>query len=85
MTASDAGFVSVESERSNLGAARIQCVDALFSFIGSMAYRKDSEVALVTGEALTLYADAYNVENIAWSGYANEWPKMYNEDLLTNK
>jgi proteasome component ECM29 len=78
-TTSGAGFVSTDSERLNLGAARLQCVDALFSLIGSMAYRKDSEVALVAGEALALYADAYNVDNGAWSGYADEWPETYDE------
>lgn len=59
--------LSVETPNRNVGPARIRCVDALFSLIGSMAYRKDAEVALVAGEALANYADAYSPNNVIWS------------------
>lgn len=75
---SAAGYVSTDAERS-VGPARIQCVDALFSLIGSMAFRKDSEVALVAGEALAEYADACS-NTAVWSSSAADWPGSYSDE-----
>ena len=80
---SAAGYVSTDSTdlamNRSVGPARIQCVDALFSLIGSMAFRKDNEVALVAGEALADYADAYS-PNTAWSSSATDWPGLYSDE-----
>ena len=80
---SAAGYVSNDSEDSvnrNVGPARIQCVDALFSLIGSSAFRKDPEIALVAGEALASYADAYSPNNAVWSSAATDWPNSYSDE-----
>ena len=78
---SAAGHVSNESSvNQSTGPARIQCVDALFTLIGSNAFRKDPEVALVAGEALADYADAYGPDGIVWSSSATEWPDTFNEE-----
>jgi hypothetical protein len=81
---SAAGYVSTDSTDSavnrSVGPARIQCIDALFSLIGSMAFRKDHEVALVAGEALADYADAYSPNSAVWSSSATDWPDLYSEE-----
>jgi proteasome component ECM29 len=80
---SAAGYVSTDSIDSavnrSVGPARIQCVDALFSLIGSMAFRKDNEVALVAGEALAEYADACS-NTAVWSSSATDWPGSYSDE-----
>jgi hypothetical protein len=82
---SAAGYVSADSTDSavnqSVGPARIQCVDALFSLIGSMAFRKDNEVALVAGEALADYADAISPNNAVWSSSAPDWPGLYSDEF----
>jgi proteasome component ECM29 len=81
---SAAGYLSTDSRDSSanrsVGPARIQCVDALFSLIGSMAFRKDPEVALVAGEALAAYADAYSPNSAVWSSLATDWPDLYSDE-----
>jgi proteasome component ECM29 len=67
----------------SIGSARIQCVDALFELIGSMAFRKDGEIALVAGEALATYADAYSPDNAVWSSSTDVWPEKYSESLYS--
>jgi len=64
----------------SVGPARIQCVDALSTLIGSNAFRKDPEVALVAGEALADYADAYGPDSAVWSSPATEWPDTYSDE-----
>lgn len=61
----------------DLGPARLSCVDALFSLLGSQAFRADEEVALVAGEALALYADT--PVGAVWSSHLSEWPKDFDE------
>jgi proteasome component ECM29 len=43
---------------SNIGPARLQCVEALFGVLGSHVNGKDDELSLIVGEALASYADA---------------------------
>ena len=69
------------STGSNLGAARLDCVEALFSLLGSTAFRKDEEIALFTGEALACYADAYSPKDVVWSSHSSIWPDDLNEDF----
>jgi proteasome component ECM29 len=69
------------STGSNLGAARLDCVEALFSLLGSTAFRKDEEIALITGEALACYADAYSPKDVIWSSQSSNWPDDLNEDF----
>jgi proteasome component ECM29 len=69
------------STGSNLGAARLDCVEALFSLLGSTAFRKDEEIALITGEALACYADAYSPKDVVWSSQSSNWPDDLNEDF----
>ena len=78
---SAAGYVSDGSKGNrSVGPARIQCVDALFTLIGSNAFRKDPEVALVAGEALADYADAYGPKCVVWSSVAMDWPDTYSDE-----
>ncbi len=82
---SAAGFVADNSTPNrNVGPARIQCVDALFSLIGSNAFRKDPEIALVAGEALSDYADAYGSDSVVWESAFTDWPDTYSEDYANN-
>lgn len=66
-----------DSPSVDLGPARLSCVDALFSLLGSPAFRADEEVALVAGEALALYADT--PVGAVWSSEVSEWPKDFDE------
>lgn len=78
---SAAGYVSEDSTtKRSVGPARIQCVDALFALVGSNAFRKDPEIALVAGEALAAYADAYGPTSAVWSSSATEWPDSFSDD-----
>ena len=79
---SAAGYVADDkfTPNRNVGPARIQCVDALFNLIGSTAYRKDPEVALVAGEALSDYADSYGSDSVVWKSAATDWLDTYSED-----
>lgn len=70
------------SESSNIGQARLRSIDALFAAIGSSAFRKDPEVALLAGEALAAYADAYSPENAVWSVQSEPWPIDFSEEYL---
>lgn len=45
----------------NIGHSRLQCVESLFSIVGSVVSRKDDELCLAVGEALVKYADAVGV------------------------
>lgn len=77
---------SSSSNHDRIGTARLECVEALFSLMGSSSYRKDPEFMLVVGEALAFYADAYSPDGVTWtypmqdkpetfeSSYANELP-----------
>lgn len=61
----------------DLGPARLQCTEALFSILGGAAYRKDEELSLAVGEALAAYADAFG--NAKWSNESEIWPDDYDE------
>jgi len=76
---SAAGYVSATVK---IGQARLQCVGALFAAIGSEAYRKDPEVALVAGEALATYGDAYSPSIAIWSRVVEERPKIFDENVF---
>lgn len=58
----------------NLGPPRLNCVDALFSLLGSPAFKADQEVGLIVGEALALYADSYAPDSTTWSSTVLAWP-----------
>ena len=79
--ASSTSASGLVSDSSRIGAIRLDCIDALFALLGSMSNRKDDEVALVTGEALAAYADAFSPRNAVWSTSVTEWPEMYDEAL----
>ena len=81
LAASTSGAGSTDA--TNIGSARIQCVGALFELIGSMAFRSDAEIALVAGEALATYADAYSPDNAVWSSSTDVWPEKYSESLYS--
>ena len=63
-----------------LGPARLSSVEALFGLLGSPAFRKDEELALVAGEALASYANAYG-DSTLWSFSVSEWPKEFDEKI----
>jgi len=65
---------------SSLKTLRLQCVDGIFALLGSTAFRKDEEISLVAGEALTIYADAYSPEGAEWSTPDMEEPEDFDED-----
>ena len=60
-----------------------ECVEALFKLLGSDGFRKDEEIALVIGEALTLFAEASSTnETDAASIIGTEkWPLGMNEEF----
>ena len=66
---------------SDLGGARLRCIDSLFLLLGSPAFRKDEEIALWAGEALAQYADAYSPKDVEWSTEQDIWPTDYNEEF----
>jgi proteasome component ECM29 len=81
-TTSGAGCVSETDDPDQcLGPARLQCVEALFLMLGSTSFRKDEEIALVAGEALAFYADAFSPEDVVWSSQSDVWPKEMDEDF----
>jgi proteasome component ECM29 len=63
----------------NLGSARADCVNTLFELLGSEAFRKQEEIALVTGEALADYADSFSPDNAVWSHSDSVWPTEFTE------
>ena len=79
----DSGSESVEIDGVvyYLGPARLQCVDALFSLLGSTAFRKDEEIALVAGEALAQFADAFSPRDATWTSEAESWPADLDEEF----
>ena len=68
-----------------LGPPRLICVDALFSLLGSPAFKADQEVGLIVGEALALYADSYAPDSTTWSSNVSEWPTgAYDSECMEN-
>lgn len=67
-------------------AERSECVGALFKLLGSEAFRKDEEISLVVGEALALFAEAYNTSQGDMSSNANveNWPLDFDETFGRN-
>jgi proteasome component ECM29 len=65
----------------SLGAVRLDCVDSLFDQLGSAAFRKEEEMALIAGEALACYADAFCPRKDVWASQEREWPRDYNEQF----
>ena len=81
-TTSGAGCVSnVDDTEQGLGSTRLQCAEALFNLLGSTSFRKDEEVALVAGESLGQYADAYSPKGVVWSSESKEWPKEMDDEF----
>ena len=62
-------------------AERLECVGALFKLLGSEAFRKDEEISLVVGEALALFAEAYNASQGDMSSNTNveNWPLDFDD------
>ena len=54
----------------DLGPARLQCIESLFTIIGSAVHRKDEELSLIVGESLVKFADAIGVGD--WTSTTNE-------------
>jgi hypothetical protein len=81
-TTTGAGSISdAEDPTQGLGPARLQCVETLFSMLGSPAFRKDEEIALITGEALAVYADAFSPTAVVWSSQEDEWPAEMDDEF----
>ena len=61
---------------SNGLSERSECVGALFKLLGSDAFRKDEEIGLVIGEALALFAEAFNTSEADASSKTDieNWP-----------
>ena len=69
-----------KNESNALHGARLQCVDSLFSLIGSAAYRKHEEIALEAGEALAAYA--WVPKGLVWQTSLSEtWPAELDLDF----
>jgi len=68
-----------EQNSINIGSSRLECVDALFSLLGSSSYRKDPEISLVVGEAISFYADAYGPKDAVWSMPQGIRPEIFDE------
>jgi proteasome component ECM29 len=68
-----------DNGNNDIGLGRMACVDALFQLLGSMASRKEEELALVVGEALADYADGYSPENVVWTNSGKIWPYEFDE------
>jgi len=84
LAATTTGSGSIDSNLngngSGLGLSRLECVEALFDILGSLAFRKDEEISIVVGEALADYADAYSPDNVVWSSPDSaEWPTEYDD------
>ena len=61
---------------------RSACVDALFSLLGSNAFRKEEEIALSVGEALAEFAAAYKTADAAaWAKEKCRWPSDMDLDF----
>ena len=65
-----------------LHTARRMCIESLVGLLGSAAFRNEEEIAIGVGEALALYADAYNTtENDTVAHPLKTWPETYDEGL----
>lgn len=61
----------------SIGQARLVCAEALFDLLGSAVNRKQEDLALVIGEALGAYADAYSPIVSVWESSEEEWTPGY--------
>jgi proteasome component ECM29 len=68
-----------KSQGNDIGRRRLECVEALLALLGSSANKKDPELALVVGEALSNYADAYSPEGCVWTYPDIDKPSEYNQ------
>lgn len=74
-------IIAESLEQLELAVPRYRCFQAILLLLGSTSYRKDEEIALVAGEALALYSDAYSPVNATYGKLdANNWPHDYSED-----
>ena len=78
------GKSSTEIDADDIGKRRLDCVEALFFVLGSMANRKDPELALVVGEALAEYADAYSPEGCQWSYPKIDKPVTFDQEYAND-
>ena len=58
----------------SLGSSRTTCLESLLSLLGSVANRKEEEIALRVGEALGQYAGCYDVKV-----ELHDWREGYDE------
>ena len=71
--------IDTTKDISELHKARSSCVAAVISTLGSLAFRKEEEVALVAGEALGMYADSCSFQSRRLP-----WPPEFDEDFSKN-
>jgi proteasome component ECM29 len=65
-----------------LHATRQTCVESLIGLLGSAAFRNEEEIAIGVGEALAMYASAYNTDEIDTFNHSiKKWPDTYDEEL----
>ena len=75
---------ALETKSDDIGMRRLDCVDSLFFLLGSSANRKDPELALVVGEALAMYADAYSPEGCEWTYPKEEFPADFEQSYAND-
>lgn len=77
------GATSLNNRSESLHKARHTCVQATLSTLGSMAFRKEEEIALVVGEALGKYADSCNYasSSLVWPS-GNGGDSQFREEFL---
>jgi len=68
-----------KSQGNEIGRRRLECIEGLLALLGSSANKKDPELALVVGEALSDYADAYSPEGCVWTYPAIDEPSEYDQ------
>ena len=78
------GKSSIKIDADDIGKRRLDCVEALFFVLGSTANRKDPELALVVGEALAEYADAYSPEGCQWSYPKIDKPVTFDQEYAND-
>ena len=67
------------NQTNELGRRRLECVEAVMGLLGSSANKKDPELALVVGEALSDFADAYSPDGCVWTYPDTEEPSEYDQ------
>ena len=68
------------SSDETIGTQRIACINTLYKLLGSAANKKDEDISILVGEALSQFADGYSPRNAVWSN-PGEWPEAFSEDF----